>query len=106
MDTVRKTSKTDEKYKICDGDCDSCDGDCVKHNTCDAVNHPAHYTQGGIECIDAIKAAVGSGFEAYLVGNIIKYLWRYKYKGGAESLEKAEWYLKRLIAEVEGGGGE
>lgn len=66
------------------------------------VNHPAHYTQGGIECIEAMKAAtVGKeGFEAVLVGNIIKYLWRYESKGGIEDVEKAMWYLARLHKEL------
>ena len=68
----------------------------------ETVNHPKHYTQGGIECIDAIKAAtVGKqGFEATLVGNVIKYLWRYESKGGIEDIEKALWYLSRLHKEV------
>ena len=64
----------------------------------DMVNHPSHYTQGGIECIDAIKAALGEEqYEGYLRGACIKYLWRYKMKSGVESLKKSEWYLKRLI---------
>ncbi len=46
----------------------------------DVVNSPAHYNQTGIECIDAIAAATDDGFEHYLQGNIIKYLWRYRYK--------------------------
>lgn len=64
----------------------------------DAVNHPSHYTQGGIECIDAIEAAVTglSGMEALLVGQIIKYVWRYKDKNGLEDIEKAAFYLNRL----------
>lgn len=61
------------------------------------VDHPPHYNQSGIECIDAIMAATDSGFEFYLQGNIIKYLWRYRYKNGSEDLKKAEWYLKKLI---------
>lgn len=100
---MAKTNKADEKHKICDGDCNSCDGDCVKHNTYDTVNHPAHYTQGGVECIDAIEAAVGDGFAGYCAGNVIKYVWRYRNKGGAEDLKKARWYLDRLI-EREGSG--
>ena len=64
----------------------------------DVVNHPPHYTQGDIECIDAIKAALGEEqYEGYLRGACIKYLWRYKMKSGVESLKKSEWYLKRLI---------
>ena len=66
------------------------------------VNHPAHYTQGGIECIDAMKAATVNKkpFEAVLVGNVIKYLWRYESKGGLEDVEKALWYLTRLHKEI------
>lgn len=65
---------------------------------CDPVSHPAHYTAGGIECIDAIQAAVGpEQFKGYLRGNVLKYLWRYEHKGGVESLRKAQWYLDRLI---------
>lgn len=65
----------------------------------DAVNHPAHYTRGGIECIDAIEAATTGliGYEAVLTGQIIKYIWRWKWKNGVEDLKKAEFYLKRLI---------
>ncbi len=67
----------------------------------DTVQRPAHYNQSGIECIDAIAAAVKgkSGIEAVLVGNVIKYLWRYELKGGLESLLKAQWYLEKLIQE-------
>lgn len=72
----------------------------------DNVNHPAHYTQGGVECIDAIKAAVGDGFAGYCAGNVIKYVWRYRVKGGVEDLKKARWYLERLIGLVEGGDGD
>jgi len=68
----------------------------------DMVNRPPHYNKSGVECIDAIAAATGDGFEYYLQGNIIKYLWRYRYKNGTEDLKKARWYLDRLITEVEG----
>ena len=68
----------------------------------DVVTKPKHYTQDNcIECIDAIRAALGSGFKEYLQGNILKYIWRHKYKNGVEDLKKARWYLDRLIeAEV------
>lgn len=68
----------------------------------DMVNHPSHYTQGGIECIDAIKAAtVGkTGIEAVCVANVVKYLWRYEEKNGVEDVSKAKWYLERLIQEM------
>jgi len=66
----------------------------------DMVNHPPHYNQNGIECIDAIKASTGDHFKDYLKGNIIKYLWRFNYKGKPmEDLRKAKWYLDKLIEE-------
>lgn len=67
------------------------------------VNHPSHYTQGGIECIEAIKAAtVGlEGIEAVCTGNAIKYIWRWKQKNGIEDLKKAIWYINKLIEEKE-----
>lgn len=66
----------------------------------DFVNHPKHYCDhpSGIECIDAIEAGMSEEmFEGYLKGCCNKYLWRYKIKGGSESLRKAQWYLDRLI---------
>ncbi len=74
----------------------------IKPLVTDVVNHPKHYTRGGIECIDAIKAAtVGkSGIEAVCVANVVKYLWRYEEKNGVEDVKKARWYLERLIEEM------
>lgn len=71
----------------------------------DMVNHPSHYTQGGIECIDALKAATVSktGIEAVCTANAIKYLWRYEEKNGIEDVKKARWYIDRLIKELENG---
>ena len=67
----------------------------------DMVNSPPHYNKAGIECIEAIKAMLGSGFKYYLQGNIMKYLWRYRYKDGVQDLKKAQWYLSELIDNVE-----
>ena len=69
----------------------------------DPVNHPLHYTRGGIECIDAIDAAVSflPADEAVCVANVIKYVWRYRCKTPVESLKKARWYLDRLIGKLE-----
>lgn len=66
----------------------------------DRVNHPAHYTQGGVECIDALAAATISlkGVEAVCTANAIKYLWRWKQKNGAEDLKKARWYIDYLLS--------
>ena len=68
----------------------------------DNVNHPSHYNQGGVECIDALKAATINKppFEAVCVSNVIKYLWRYEEKNGIEDVEKAMWYIERLHKEL------
>ena len=61
------------------------------------VDSPKHYTQGGIECIDAIEAALTPDeFRGYCKGNVIKYTWRERHKGGMQSLKKAHWYLEKL----------
>jgi hypothetical protein len=75
----------------------------TEHNVMtDNVNHPPHYKQGEIECIDAIKSCLGDGFKFYLQGNAMKYLWRYEHKGKAiEDLEKAIWYINRLKEQYE-----
>lgn len=70
----------------------------------DAVNHPSHYTQGGIECIDCIRASMSKdGFEDYCKGNVIKYLHRWRFKGGVQDLKKAKVYLDWLIESAEKG---
>ena len=62
------------------------------------VNSPPHYKQGDVECIEAIKSATGDGYQGYLQGNIMKYIWRYRAKGQRlNDLRKAEWYMKELI---------
>lgn len=65
----------------------------------DNVNHPSHYTGGKIECIDALEAATVDlqGIEAVCTANAIKYLWRHKSKNGIEDLQKARWYVNKLI---------
>lgn len=77
----------------------------------EAVEHPSHYTSGGIECIDAMKAML-SGYEQakiatkfywhFLSGQVLKYLWRWPLKERPlQDLKKARWYLNRLITDVE-----
>lgn len=62
------------------------------------VTHPSHYTQGGIECIDAMVAAYGKeAVEVFCLLNAFKYLWRTEHKNGNEDLEKAIWYLKKRL---------
>ncbi len=68
----------------------------------DPVNHPDHYNQSEIECIDAIQAALTPDeFRGYCKGNVLKYVWRERHKGNAQSLKKARWYLDRLVGTME-----
>ena len=69
----------------------------------DPVN-PQHYKNGEVECIEGIKSAVvgKDGFAGYLAGNTLKYIWRYESKGGVQDLEKASWYLNKLIEHEKG----
>ena len=72
----------------------------------DKVNHPEHYNQGTIECIDAIEAMLSyEEFVGYLRGNSLKYRWRFRYKNGIEDLRKAEWYERRLLKVLEDKDG-
>ena len=69
----------------------------------DMVNHPPHYTQGEIECIQVIKYVNNKlhteGYEGYCLGNFIKYIWRCNYKNGWEDINKAIFYLNELLVE-------
>ena len=69
----------------------------------DPVEKPAHYNQGGVECIDYIQQVLGKdGFKAYCLGNTIKYLHRHEYKGKPkEDLLKAQYYLNAAISTLE-----
>ena len=78
-------------------------GNIMRKQEEDMVNNPPHYNKSGIETIDAIKAMTDDGYEYSLQGNIMKYLWRYRYKNGVEDLKKAQWYLNELIEELEDG---
>lgn len=77
----------------------------------DDVEHPSHYTSGGIECIDAMKAML-AGYEQakiatkfywhFLSGQVLKYLWRWPLKERPlQDLKKARWYLGQLIDDIE-----
>jgi hypothetical protein len=62
------------------------------------VNAPSHYTQGSVEAIDAIRAALGDvGFQDYCTGNALKYLFRWRHKNGLEDLRKAQWYVNKAV---------
>jgi len=64
----------------------------------DATNHPAHYTASAVECIDAIRSALtAEEWRGFCKGNVIKYVWRERLKGGREDLKKARWYIDRML---------
>jgi hypothetical protein len=72
----------------------------------DPVDHPPHYTQGTVECIDAIESMIEgttlSPLASWLRCSAFKYLWRLDRKGKAlEDAKKARWYLERLIKKLE-----
>ena len=69
----------------------------------DNVNHPAHYTQGNIECIDAMISAFGKEVVAnFCMCNAFKYIWRTRKKNGLEDIDKARWYLNKYEELVKG----
>ena len=77
---------------------------CRARNGFDMVNHPSHYkAKNGMEVIDVIEAFTANleGYEATHTGNILKYICRWKEKNGLEDLKKAQWYLNRLIENIE-----
>ena len=96
-----KNEEVDKKMEECtDGFCPMPTATAVDHNLhfFDPVEKPVHYAAGSVECIDAIEAQMTpEEFRGYLKGNVVKYLWRERKKGGKESLKKAKWYLNKLI---------
>lgn len=76
----------------------------MQENQREMVNHPSHYqSDTGMEVIDVIRAYTKDlkGVEAFDIGNVIKYVLRYKKKNGVEDLKKAVWYLNHAIKELE-----
>ena len=96
-----KNEEVNQKMEECtDGFCPMPTATTVDHNLhfFDPVEKPVHYAAGSVECIDAIEAQMTpEEFRGYLKGNVVKYLWRERKKGGKESLKKAKWYLNKLI---------
>ena len=90
----------------CEKNYPACNCDVIRPTVANnPVTKPAHYTGGAIECIDAIAEATKDlqGIEAVCTGNVIKYVWRWKKKNGVQDLEKAAWYLERLINKLKHG---
>ena len=72
-------------------------------NNDDNVEHPQHYTSGGVECIDAMQITQGKeAVMSFCICNAFKYLWRHENKNGTEDIKKAIWYLKKYVELEEG----
>lgn len=70
-----------------------------------------YYNKQGVSCFEVLKRIMSpEELEGFCKGNIIKYLWREKDKGGTDDLLKARWYLEQLIfsrkklLDTDGGG--
>ena len=62
----------------------------------DNVNHPSHYTQGGMECIDEMIMIFGKdAVMDFCVCNAWKYRKRAMFKNGQEDMDKSDWYLQK-----------
>ncbi len=71
----------------------------------DAVNHPAHYTQGPAEAVDVIEAAIADPV-SYQHATVLKYMLRAQFKGDMlKDCRKAQWHLTRLISILENNEG-
>jgi len=74
-----------------------------------AYNHPAHYNNGAIECIDALKSALTTEqYQGFLLGNALKYIWRAgtkvppgvsKHAAALSDINKSVWYMERYLEE-------
>lgn len=72
--------------------------DNTNQNKIDMVNNPPHYTQGGIECIDAMEAAYGTeAVIMFCMCNAFKYQWRFNVKNGREDILKCQWYQNKMV---------
>ena len=72
---------------------------CAPDEKPEVTSPNAHYRQGEIECIDAIRAALtDEEWRGFCKGNVLKYVWREKHKGGDDTLVKAQDYLRWAIA--------
>lgn len=98
----------EKNYEIIFGNAEDTEEEKVEKESEDMVNHPSHYTHGGVECIDAITSALSSyedSVDSWLVGQVIKYLWRAPLKGKyEEDIKKAQFYLNRLVEKIDKNG--
>ena len=98
----------EKNYEIIFGKTSDTKDEKVEKKSEDMVNHPSHYMHGGVECIDAITSALSSyedSVDSWLVGQVIKYLWRAPLKGKyEEDIKKAQFYLNRLVEKINKNG--
>ena len=98
----------EKNYDIIFGKTSETKDEKIEKKSEDMVNHPSHYTHGGVECIDAITSALSSyedSVDSWLVGQVIKYLWRAPLKGKYdEDIHKAQFYLNRLVEKIDKNG--
>ena len=79
---------------------DFCLGNAIKYmeEKDNKVNHPSHYNQGGIECIDAMESAYGTeAVIMFCMCNAFKYQWRFNEKNGREDILKCQWYQNKMV---------
>lgn len=70
----------------------------IEQEEVDFVNHPPHYTQGSIECIQAMESAYGKeAVMNYCACNAFKYQWRFNNKNGEEDIKKCQWYQNKYL---------
>lgn len=76
-----------------------------KENDKNNVDHPSHYNNGTIECVDAIESALTpEEFRGWLKGSIIKYIWRLNHKSvPLQDCQKALWYGNKLEKNLKDG---
>lgn len=68
------------------------------HTVEDIVNHPNHYTNGAMECIDEIVEVFGNEVAAHFcLGNVWKYRYRALSKNGQQDMDKSHWYMKKYL---------
>lgn len=107
-DSLSNIYDIEKNYDIIFGKTSETKDEKVEKKSEDMVNHPSHYTHGGVECIDAITSALSSyedSVDSWLVGQVIKYLWRAPLKGKyEEDIKKAQFYLNRLVEKIDKKG--
>ena len=91
------TNDVGDKSEICNSNVCS-DFILITDSASNNVNHPSHYTQGSIECIDAMESAYGTeAVIMFCMCNAFKYQWRFNKKNGREDILKCQWYQNKMV---------